>query len=63
MVYVFIIFLVIVLLALSVVTTTDNTMLLFGHMTHAEVNREADNCHSFLEVFYRDSYMIKLKSR
>lgn len=51
------------LLALSVITKADSTMLLFGHLTRGEVEKEIDNCNSFLEVFYQDSYMIKLKQR
>lgn len=50
-------------LALSVITKAENTMLLFGHLTHAEVEKEIENCNSFLEIFYQDSYMIKLKHR
>ena len=38
-------------------------MLLFGYLTKHEIEREIDNCNSFLDVFYQDSYMIKLKKR
>jgi len=58
-----IIFLVAIILAISVVTTTDMIMLMFGHMTHYEVDKEIENCNCFLEVFYQDSYMIRLKNR
>ena len=38
-------------------------MLLFGYLTRHEIEKEMDNCNSFLDLFYQDSYMIKLKQR
>lgn len=49
------------LFALSVVSAVDRTLLLFGFMTRAEVEKEMENCNSFLDIFYQDSYLIKLK--
>ncbi len=50
-------------LALSVVSTTDGTLLLFGYMRKEEIEKEVVNCQNFLEIFYQDSYIIKLKQR
>jgi hypothetical protein len=60
---VLIVFVVAIALGVSVVNNSDRTMLLFGHLSRQEVEREIVNCSSFLEIFYRDSYMIKLKNR
>lgn len=50
-------------LAFSVINLAEGTLRLFGHMTHAEVTFEMKNCNSFIDVFFSDSYMTRLKKR
>lgn len=50
-------------LSLSLLTTIDQTILLFGLMSRQEIEREIENCNSFLDIFYQDSYLIWLKKK
>lgn len=50
-------------LTLSLLNTINETIMLFGHMSRHEIEKEIDNCNSFLEIFYQDSYLIWLKKK
>jgi hypothetical protein len=50
-------------LSLSLLATIDQTILLFGLMSRHEIEREIENCNSFLDIFYQDSYLIWLKKK
>lgn len=47
----------------SVLKSIEQTILLFGHMSRSEIDKEIENCNSFLEIFYQDSYLVRLKRK
>jgi hypothetical protein len=59
----FVMFVVAIVVGVSVVNSIQNTIMLFGHIGRYEIDREVENCNSFLEIFYQDSYLVGLKRR
>jgi hypothetical protein len=38
----------------------NQTVMLFGYMNAMEIEKEVNNCRLFLEIFFKDSYTVKL---
>ena len=50
-------------LAMVMVSLIEGTMIILGHLTGPEIDKEIENCNSFLQVFYKDSYLVHLKNK
>jgi hypothetical protein len=41
----------------------NKTIMLFGYMNTLDIDKEVTNCKVFLEIFFKDSYSVKLSTK